>query len=1375
MGNRYVLLWLILLFFLGITTHSYSQSINFEDSFEDGNFTSDPTWSGDDSLYTLITDEGNNLLRLDGNDGENPAYLSTPSTSVNGSWEFYIQLDFAPSNSNKADIFLMSDIPDLNGSINGYALRAGETGSDDVFRIVRYDDGSEAEVILSDTTDISSGGGFRVKVTRQAGGLWSMEVAEGYDGVLAAKGETATDDTYSATSYFGVRSTYTSTRSDKFFYDFKIDLPPFTVTETVVDDHEVNVSFNRPYEQTTVQITDFSIDNSLETPTSLAYPNSQTISLRYDNPLPSGQYTITTNDIQDVNGEAIATNTTSSFLVFGNFNSDDVIINEFMYDPPTGQSEYIELRNRTDKFLNLQNWQIGDNMNFTTLSPDTLVLPPDNFLAISTDTVRLSTIYGDQHYIESNLPALNNTGDAIRLITDTDEMADSLTYTSGWGGNGVALERRSGSTPGIYRSNWDDSPADSAGTPGGPNQVAADEAPPLLTELDILSNEVLRLAFNERLDSTTASDNANYSLGGELTVSEVDFIAPDSVLVSVDAALPNATELSLAIQNISDIFGNSISPYDTTFTHYAISEADSGDIFINEFNYNPASGETEYIEIYNSTEQSFDLQNWTLNDNRGIEVPISSESFILPPESFAVLAPDNTLQEIYPDIKLAAMGSSFPALNNSGDDIVLKKSDKTILDSLQYSADWGGNKRALERKTTTVSAIFKENWGTVPQNSGSPGTGNQVPKDKEPPELVELYPVDESKLQLVFSESVTTSSATDLSNYQLTPSRNIQLVSAQADSVTLFLSDALISGESYEVNIAAITDIFGNKSPSVSQKIEYLQIDGARAGDIVINEIMPVPSDGEAEFVELYNRSDKNIDLKNWSFGDASGEATISRDIQLRAQSYLILTGSPALAQSEEHAIRLASFPNLNNTGDILFLRNNSGTSIDSLHYRASWGEDLEGHSLERKDPLSASNDPSNWQSNHSDDGNSAGIRNTGFMEDTSPPQVLFAKTDANEGIEIRFDEFIRLTDELRFTIGGQALSVSTFDSTEGNRIILQNSTLKAKETGQKVTVENVSDIRGNSTQSSEAPVAQPLESGDLVINEIMFNPLNDADDNLADQSEYVELYNKREYALSLEGILLHDAPNENGQIQELQPVSTTAKWVSPEETVLVYADQAPAFAQSLIATFFDVDSTNTESIIQVDRSSLSLASDDALYIADSTGTVIDSIHYSETWHNPNLVDTRGIALERITPDGESNEQANWNSSAHPKGGTPMAQNSIHQDEPQSPQETGISFTPNPFSPDGDGYEDNLVISYKLDNSDYLLRVNIFDRYGRHIKEMADGKPAGFEGSLIWNGLRDDGRRNRIGIYIIVFEAYDSASGSDKAFKKPVVIARKLN
>jgi hypothetical protein len=61
------------------------------------------------------------------------------------------------------------------------------------------------------------------------------------------------------------------------------------------------------------------------------------------------------------------------------------------------------------------------------------------------------------------------------------------------------------------------------------------------------------------------------------------------------------------------------------------------------------------------------------------------------------------------------------------------------------------------------------------------------------------------------------------------------------------------------------------------------------------------------------------------------------------------------------------------------------------------------------------------------------------------------------------------------------------------------------------------------------------------------------------------------------------------------------------------------------------------------------------------------------------------------------------------------------------------------------------------------------------VRELADSQPAGFQGELRWDGLKDSGDRNRIGIYIVIFKAFDSASGNNVAFKETVVLARRLN
>lgn len=1372
---RYISILFFVLIGLAWANSSLGQTVNFEEGFEDGDFTNNPTWNGDTGDFTVVQDSPNWLLRL--NASTSPAYLSTPLSNTVGSWEFYIEFrGFEPSGSNQANIFLMSDIADLEGPVNGYAIQVGESG-DDVFRLVRYDSGSEAATVLSDNTIVQSGGGYTVRVSRNNQGDWQLQVAEGYGGAFNPA-VTGTDNTHTSASYFGPKIDFTSSRSDRFYMDFKIDLPPLQATDAkLAGSSAVDISFNRAIDQSSVQTSYFSIDHGLRSPSSVSFPASDTVRIAYEQPFPSNKYTVSVSGVTDQSGNAIQSGSEPHFIVFGTYASGDVKLNEFMYDPPSSQAEYVEILNTSNKYLDLSGWQIGDNLGTDNLGSDPVVLQPSRFLVISPDTTALFNTYGSRSYHQfSRLASLNNGGDAIRLITASGALADSLSYTSSWGGSNVSLERRSVSVPGTYQENWGDSPNPDGGTPGMANEIFQDNSPPELTDLNINSGQTLELFFDERLSSPAAADLSNYNITNT-GISSNSQTGANSVELVLSSPLQNARDYTITVSGIEDIFGNAIPPTDTTFSYYQISFADSGDVFINEFSYNPVSGSTEYVEIYNPSTKSLDLQGWTLSDNRGNPTPITGKQFIVPPDSFAVITPDNTLALDYPDIALVAM-AQFPALNNSGDDIVLRKADGTLMDSLQYTSKWGGNEVALERRTISASGINRENWGDAPNGFGTPGSANNIATDETPPIFKTLSAVDASTLHIVFSETITPASATNKQNYQITPSREVQLISAKNNSVTLFLDEEMTSGEAYTVTTSNISDLFGNVLPEASREVTFLRIEQAQPGDIVINEIMYNPgSEGMADFVELYNASGSNFDLSGWVVGDASRETTLPKNVQLRGGGYFVLTGSKVLAGSLENAVAVANFPALNNsTEDAVYLRTDNGVTIDSLRYSQSWGASFAGTSLERKDPRGASNDASNWQTSSAGNGSSAGIKNPSFKKDTSPPVVIFSKILPGGNIELRFNEFIRLTEEVKFLAGKQQLSVTSFDSTNANKIILSDPAKALTGAGATITVHNLSDVRGNIRSSSEVAVAQPLQPADLVINEIMFNPLNKTDDNRPDQSEYIELRNTRDYPISLEGLVLHDAPDEDGNLRELQPVESTAKWVPAQGEVLVYADQALSFGESKIANFFDLDTPDMRSVMRVDRSSLSLASSgDAIYIADSTGATIDSVFYDASWHNPNIIDASGISLERISPEGPSSDESNWGSSVHAKGGTPNSENSIYQENAQAPKNPGISFMPNPFSPDDDGHEDNLFINYRLDQQDYLIKVRIYDRYGRLVRKLADGKQAGFEGQLIWDGRKNNGGRNRIGIYIVVFEAYDSASGRNKAFKETVVLARKLN
>src|SRR5699024_10189834 len=112
--------------------------------------------------------------------------------------------------------------------------------------------------------------------------------------------------------------------------------------------------------------------------------------------------------------------------------------------------------------------------------------------------------------------------------------------------------------------------------------------------------------------------------------------------------------------------------------------------------------------------------------------------------------------------------------------------------------------------------------------------------------------------------------------------------------------------------------------------------------------------------------------------------------------------------------------------------------------------------------------------------------------------------------IQVQFNEFIVLTPELSFSSGNLPMSIESFNPVQANKVRLQFPPAKVNtsETALTLTVQNMTDIRGNTTSAAEIPVARRFEPSAVVINEIMYNPLSDPDDNLPDQSEYVELRN---------------------------------------------------------------------------------------------------------------------------------------------------------------------------------------------------------------------------------------------------------------------------
>ena len=99
-----------------------------------------------------------------------------------------------------------------------------------------------------------------------------------------------------------------------------------------------------------------------------------------------------------------------------------------------------------------------------------------------------------------------------------------------------------------------------------------------------------------------------------------------------------------------------------------------------------------------------------------------------------------------------------------------------------------------------------------------------------------------------------------------------------------------------------------------------------------------------------------------------------------------------------------------------------------------------------------------------------------------------------------------------------------------------------------------------------------------------------------------------------------------------------------------------------------------------------------------------------------------------------------------------------------------VSVVPKVFSPDGDGFDDHCAVSYEFEDAGRTMNVYVFNADGQLIRHLVRGELIGNEGSFIWNGLDQKGRRVPFGIYVFVTEVFDM-EGKVLRYKNAVTVA----
>ena len=687
------------------------------ENFDDGDVKTNPTWSGDTSSFTINSD-----LQLQSNDTTQNSsfYISTPNQQcISVQWEYWMQMAFNPSSANYVDTYLISSTGNpLDSANKGYFVRCGNT--DDEISLYRRDPNGIITKIIDGENRIldHSNNIFKIKVSRDSAGKWSLYRDLSGTGNSYFKEGTAIDSSYNSSSWFGfvIRQSTSGFFQKHYIDDIKITKfvpdvsPPKIVTVTAITPTHADVLFNEPIDSSSNVFSNYSANNGLGMPDSVNVDtqNPSLVHLTFSNPFINGYtYTLTINGIKDLNGNVI--NTANSTFVFYKAQRYDVIIDEIFADPTPSVGlpdyEWIELKNASAFPINLKGWRVSDPSSSGTPFIG-FSLKPDSFIIIcSTAAFASLSAFGETISV-TNFPSLNNDGDLISLQDETGKIIHAVQYSSDWHENelkkngGWSLEMIDTKNPCSGFGNWTSSKDENGGTPGRTNSVDRinrDESVPKILNTSVNNPTSITLNFNEPVDSSNSSLISNYTFDNQLSALNATAISPlfNKVNITINNPVTKGIIYKITAKNISDCAGNNISINNSS--RFGLPQkADSFDIVINEILFNPLPGGVDYIELYNRSNKIIDLSKIYIanrNSNNLISsiTQLTTDNLLLFPKDFmAVTVDPQTVKSQYitqnPDAFLKI--KSLPSFPNDKGNVILLNEQGNIIDEVAYTDKW---------------------------------------------------------------------------------------------------------------------------------------------------------------------------------------------------------------------------------------------------------------------------------------------------------------------------------------------------------------------------------------------------------------------------------------------------------------------------------------------------------------------------------------------------------------------------------------------------------------------------------------------------------------------------------------------------------------
>jgi hypothetical protein len=351
---------------------------------------------------------------------------------------------------------------------------------------------------------------------------------------------------------------------------------------------------------------------------------------------------------------------------------------------------------------------------------------------------------------------------------------------------------------------------------------------------------------------------------------------------------------------------------------------------------------------------------------------------------------------------------SIPSLNNTTDEVWLRRADSSVVDMMRYDMKELTSGRSIERLGTTqpqgprgTSATivrYLDQWTSSRDASGAtPGIINEAVR-LEQDLRVEPIGVGDTEVTIMITNA----------GWKRTPTRTMHIgLDADRGSVSRTFDrplPSLAEGEDHRVTLGLgdlgwpIDDPNGE---STDGKVRItVTVDGADdrtrndsaslivdlppdVGAVVINEIMFDPWQGASDYVEIFNASQRAVDMTGWIVEDERGDRGVVVDpTMIDTNGYVVLAHGTILpVMTEGKTTYVSKNVNLNADGDVVALRTSSGFLVDRVPYDVDWHvqglPSTKGLSLERLGPKLVSAASTTWGTTTHPDGGTPGRPNS--------------------------------------------------------------------------------------------------------------------------------------------------------------------------------------------------------------------------------------------------------------------------------------------------------------------------------------------------------------------------------------------------------------